>query len=49
MRKSFVIISSTKPSYDAGANWKTYELFIYGEIHGITNSLYKNVLKVATP
>jgi hypothetical protein len=28
---------------------KTYELFIYGAVHYITNSFCKNVLKITTP
>jgi len=30
-------------------NFETYELFIYGDLHLITNSLCKNVLRKATP
>jgi hypothetical protein len=34
-----------KPRYNTEAVLKTYELFIYGDIHYSTNSFCKNVLK----
>jgi hypothetical protein len=37
-----------KPKYDTEAILETYELLIYGNLHYITNSFCKNVLKIAT-
>ena len=49
IRKTLSTNSLEKPSQKAETNLKTYELFINGEFMYITNSLFKNVIKIITP
>jgi hypothetical protein len=43
--KNLLTLSLAKPTQNAEAILKIYELFIYGDIYCITNSFCKNVLK----
>jgi hypothetical protein len=45
MRKCRVALSLAKPRQNAEEILKTYELFIYGDIHYITKWFCKNVLQ----
>jgi hypothetical protein len=47
MRKPLLALSLAKPRYNVEAALKN-ELFIYGDVHYISNSFCKNVLKIAT-
>ena len=49
MRKLFLTFYRAKPRCNAKEFGKNYELFIYGDIHLITNSLYKTVLRKPHP
>jgi hypothetical protein len=48
MRNGLLSPSLPKPRQNAEAIVKTYELFIYGDIHHIRSSFRKNVLAIAT-
>jgi hypothetical protein len=45
---SLLTLPLAKKRHNAKAILKTYELFTYADIHYITNSFCKNVLKIAT-
>jgi hypothetical protein len=45
MGKCFLICSLVKPREKTEADMRTYDVFIYGDIHYITNVLCKSVLK----
>jgi len=47
MRKCLLTLTLAKPRQNAEAILKTYELFIYGDIHCITDKFRKTALKGA--
>jgi hypothetical protein len=49
MRKCLVTLSLEKPGENAEEILTTCELFICGDIHYVSQSLCKDVLKTATP
>jgi len=49
MRKVFVTFSLTKPRENVEVVLKNSNLFNYGEVHYIANSMYSNVTKISTP
>jgi hypothetical protein len=49
MRKHLFNLSLAEPKLNAKAVLKMCELFIYREIHFVTNLFCKNVLKIVTP
>jgi hypothetical protein len=46
--KGLLALSLAKLRYNTEAILKTYELFIYGDTHYITNPFCKNALKIVT-
>jgi hypothetical protein len=46
--KSVLILSLAKLRQNAEAFWKTLEQFIYGDLHYVTKSFCKTVIKIAT-
>jgi hypothetical protein len=46
--KFFQPFSVANPKYKAVALLKTYELFLYGDIHDVTNLFCDKALEVAT-
>lgn len=49
MSKRRLTLFLAKPKKHAEASLKNFELFIYGDTHEITNSFFKNVVKIVTP
>ena len=45
---TFLTFSTVKPRSKSEAIFKTYELFIYGDTHHITDSFCYNMLKMST-
>jgi len=42
--KNLLTLSQAKPKQNVEGTLETYELFIYGDIHYITNSFCKNIV-----
>jgi hypothetical protein len=50
LRKRLLALPLAKPKYNTErSSLKTYELFIIGDIHYITDLFCRNVLNIATP
>jgi len=49
IRKCLLNTSLAQPRQNIEAILKTYKLFIYGDIHYITKTFCKNMVKIVTP